>query len=70
MAALEFYMPLYPEGDTRNWITVGGSTQNITLIGAVTGDLIKGTINTSLSPITTSKITDFASSVCMCSAQV
>ena len=63
MAALEFYMPLYPEGDTRNWITVGGSTQNITLIGAVTGDLIKGTINTSLSPITTSKITDFASSV-------
>lgn len=64
MAALEFWYPLYADlNDPRNWITVGGSTQDISLEGAVTGNLLNGVIQTTLTPISASQVTDFNSSV-------
>jgi hypothetical protein len=38
-------------------------SQDISLVGAVTGELLNGVINTSLTPISTSQITDFVTDV-------
>lgn len=73
MAALEFYYPLYPNNlpptpdnpdgvDPRNWIKVGG-LGSLELTGAVTGSLLDGVVDTTLTPISVSQITDFTSSV-------
>lgn len=58
-----------PDGLTDSHVaTVGfvkqfAPSQEISLVGAVTGDLLNGVISTSLTPISTSQITDFTSSV-------
>jgi len=74
MAAIEFWLPLYPPlvapspenpdgvDDPRNWIIVKG-LGGLQLTGAVMGTLVDGVVDTTLTPINTSQITNFSTSV-------
>jgi riboflavin synthase alpha subunit len=65
MAGIEFWYPNNPDWaeDPINWVRVGTPDINIQVTGAVTGNLLNGVINTSLTPISTSQITDFSTNV-------
>jgi hypothetical protein len=72
MTALEYFDDKYPNNlpptpenpygiDPRNWIVYG--LPSISLTGAVMGTLVDGVVDTTLTPINTSQITNFSTSV-------